>query len=407
MFIPSLSARVREIFLGFRAVAIALVLVLVACGSPGGGSGTTEEGAPSGEPVVLGVPLPVGGAVVEVGRRALQGAEFAVEDINASGGVMGRPLEINVQDDKCDPGEGANAIQNLIANPSVSALVGVSCSSVALAVMPIIDGKIALVLTGASSPAITEAAGVGGNEWVFRVNPSDADMAEALMDVMVNDHNKTRAVIIAQNDDFGRAAADAFQQFAEAAGGEILDKQFYPVGGPYEFSSIVTRFRVLEPDAVIFAGTVEGGIPLVDELRLQGLDISVYTRGLPLVPSTFEALGDKADGIHGVDPHYPQVDTAANRAFVDRFTERFDEPPHFQAFSQYEAIYLLKSAIEAAGSTDRSAVRDAVEGQSYESATGGTVAFDDHNQAHNRVFIAKASCSGGTCAVEVVGSRDT
>jgi len=361
---------------------------------------------PSGEPIVIGVPIPISGGSAEVGERSRRGAVLAMEEINAKGGILGRPLKLDIQDDKCDPAQGVSAVRKLMSQPEVVVLLGGACSSVVLAAMPIIKGNIAFLTSQASSPAISKQSGAGGNEWMFRTNPPDDFAATTLVDVMVNDHKKNKVVITAQNDEFGRGAADGFKNAVEKAGGSVVGLEYFPVQGPYDFSSIVTKFKARSPEAIIFAGTIESGVPLLKELGTQSLKIPVYGRGLPLVEATFKAVGPAlADGIHGADQWYAEVSAPASKEFADKFVKRWGEAPRFNAFAMYEALDVAKAAITAAGSTDRTKIRDAIAKTSYVSLTGVPMKFDAYNQAHNKIYVGRVNCSGSDCKVTVVGDR--
>lgn len=395
--------------LGRVTRAAVLAFLVAGCGisTPAGPSLPGASKAPSGDPIVIGVPIPVSGGSTEVGERSRRGAVLAQEEINAAGGVLGRPLNLEIQDDKCDPAQGVSAVRKLMSESQVPLLVGGPCSSVVLAAMPVIKDNIAFITSQASSPAISKQSGIGGNKWMFRTNPPDDLAASALVDVMVKDHKRSKVVITAQNDEFGRGAADSFKSYVEKSGGTVLGIEYFPAAGPYDFSSVVTKFRAQNPEALIFAGTIESGVPLVKEMGVQGFKVPIYGRGLPLVKETFDAIGPAlADGIHGADQWYAEVAGDQVAKFDEKYVKRWNETPRFNAFAMYEAIYLAKQVIETAGTTtDRSKIRDTIEKSQYTSMTGAVIKFDEYNQAHNKIYIGRVSCPGGTCKVEVVGDR--
>ncbi len=382
-----------------RAAAVVAVL-------SGFSFSTSFAQAPSGEPIVIGVPIPISGGSAEVGERSRRGAILAMEEINAKGGILGRPLKLDIQDDKCDPAQGVSAVRKLMSQPEVAVLLGGACSSVVLAAMPIIKGNIAFLTSQASSPAISKQAGVGGNEWMFRTNPPDDFAAATIVEVMIKDHKKTKVVITAQNDEFGRGAAEGFKNAVEQQGGTVLGIEYFPVAGPYDFSSIITKFKARSPEAVIFAGTIESGVPMVKEMGTQSMKLPIYGRGLPLVEATFKAIGPTlADGIHGADQWYAEVSEPKSREFAQKYEKRWGEAPRFNSFAMYEALDVAKAAITSAGSTDRAKIRDAIAKTTYVSLTGVPMKFDANNQAHNKIYVGRVNCSGGDCKVTVVGDR--
>src|SRR3954470_18691542 len=130
--------------------------------------------------IVIGVSTPSTGPAAVASEWERWGIDLALEEINGAGGVLGRKIEILVLDNKCNPSEGVN-VANKLVEAKVVAIVGSHCSSVHLAAMPIIkEAKIPMITGIASNPQITDLSGVGGNEWAFRINPSDRSMMDAL-----------------------------------------------------------------------------------------------------------------------------------------------------------------------------------------------------------------------------------
>src|SRR5262249_24185070 len=124
------------------------------------------------------------------------------------------------------------------------------CSSAHLASMPIIkDTKVPMITGIASNPQISDESGVGGNDWAFRINPSDKAMMTALGAYLGNKKMFKTAAIVAEDSDFGRGGAAAFQAVAEQAGITILSTDFHPQNAP-DYTSILTRLQQCRPDAI-------------------------------------------------------------------------------------------------------------------------------------------------------------
>ncbi|MBV8746602.1 MAG: ABC transporter substrate-binding protein, partial [Xanthobacteraceae bacterium] len=159
--------------------------------------------------IVIGLSSPMTGPAATAAEWEKWGVDLAVEEINAAGGVLGRKLTVMQLDNKCNPSEGVN-VANKLVEAKVVAIVGSHCSSAHLAAMPIIkDAKIPMITGVASNPQITTLSGVGGNEWAFRINPSDSDMMEALGAYLGAKKPFKTVAIVAEDTDFGRGGADA------------------------------------------------------------------------------------------------------------------------------------------------------------------------------------------------------
>lgn len=373
--------------------------------SPDDTGTTTPSAEAEGEPIPLGAIFAVTGPSSFVASQAAAGMELAIAEINANGGVLGRPLESNIQDDQCQPTEGVNAARRLIEVEDIRLILGAQCSSSTLAIMPVLDELGAVMInTMSTNPAITEQAGVGGNPWIFRNNPPDSAFAPAMATVMVGKGVESLA-IVAVNDDLGRGAAEEFTNALDERGASVVFEYFFPREGQLDFSPALTEIREGDADAILFVGTIDPGLPFLRQYRELGLTQPLYSRGLSLTDQLFEEAGDIVDGLHSTEPYYAEIESPENEQFLAAFRDMHDMDPVYQAYTAYEGVYLYAMAIEAAGSTEPAEVRDALGGITREAITG-TMTFDDHNQAQIPVYVARATCTD-VCSVEIIGSDDT
>ena len=225
------------------------------------------------QPIVIGVSTPQTGVAAVASEWEMWGVNLAVEEINASGGLLGgRKIELMVLDNKCNPSEAVN-VANKLVEAKVVAIEGAHCSSAHLASMKIVaDAKIPMITGIASNPQITELAGPGRNEYSFRISPSDSAMMNAL-GIYLGDKKVFKSVaIIGEDTDFGRGGADAFKAVAEKAGVTVVSTDFHPQNAP-DFTTILTRIQQRRPDAI---ATFQVGGDSINFLRqamqLFGLD---------------------------------------------------------------------------------------------------------------------------------------
>jgi len=355
------------------------------------------------QPIVVGISTPLSGSAALQGQHDRWGAELAVEQVNAAGGVLGRPLQLDVQDNACNPAEGVNSVGRMLENPHLVAISGAMCSSVTLALMPIVErARVPLLVSASSASSITEKAGVGGHVWTFRAGPSDDSMAVALASYLKDQANFRQIAVLGENTDYGRGGASAIAKALEPFGVSVSSSEFYDKGAQ-DFTTVLTRLRMKSPDAIALYTVGADQINLIRQYRGFGMTVPLTGR-IELGGLQAEAIQSGAiDGATSVFQYAAEVDTPVNRAFVQAYQAKTSEFPLIQSAITYENIKLLVDAIQRAGSVDRAAVRDAIQTSDYASMMGGRIVFDPNNQAHNNAVILKVD--GGR--VKVVATPGT
>ena len=341
------------------------------------------------EEILIGVSTPVTGPVAYGSEHELRGVKLAVEEINANGGVLGKPIKLSIEDNQCNPSVSVTATTKLI-DQGVVAVLGAQCSSAVLAAMPVfMKAEVPLVSGIATNPAISEKSGVGGNPWIFRLNPSDKELAAANINYLASLGTIDKVAVVAESTDYGRGGATAFSDAATKKGIEVVSVDYHQPGVP-DFTTILTRLRNNGVQAIALYHSKADTANFVRQGQAQGLN-AILTGKLSFGGETTEKLlasGAFDQALTGF-PYSPEIDTPANNAFVEKITAKYGETAQYESFAGYEATYVLAEAIERAGTTDSSAIRDALTETSYQSVMGGTIEFDDHNQAHNNAVISR------------------
>lgn len=340
------------------------------------------------ETIKIGVSMPTTGAVAYGALQERHGLELALKELNASGGVLGRQIELVFEDNQCNPSV-AVTVTNKLFEAQVPAVIGAQCSSAVLATMPLFQkAGIPLVSGIATSPAISERAGVGGNPWVFRLNPSDRELAVANAKYLKSLGTVQKVAILAESTDYGRGGADAFSAAAKNIGLEVVSTDIYAIGSP-DFTTIITRLRRTGAQAVIVYQAPADNINFAQQALSQGLKIFMSGK-IGFEGKAVEQLIEAGAyaGASTAYPYSPSIDTPVNREFALKVAKAYDgSKPTYETFAGYEELYVLAAAIKRAGSIEPKAIRDALVTTSYMSMIGGTVEFDDHNQAHNSAAV--------------------
>ncbi|TWT15563.1 ABC transporter substrate-binding protein [Reyranella sp. CPCC 100927] len=345
-----------------------------------------SAGPAMSQSIVIGVSTPVTGPAAVASEWELWGVNLALEEVNAAGGVLGRKVEIQVLDNKCNPSEGVN-VANKLAEAKVVAIIGSHCSSAHLAAMPIIkDAKIPMITGIASNPQITDLSGVGGNAWAFRINASDTAMMNTLGAYLGDKKIFKTIAIVAEDSDFGRGGAAAFKAVVDRAGIAVVSTDFHPQNAP-DYTSILTRLQQRRPDGI---ATFQLGGDSLNFLR-QAMQLGVripYTGRAELGGRNLQII--EAGGMEGSISAWTynhEIPVATNKAFADKIMAKHKSTPYLQTWASYDSFRIIIQAIKEAGSTDTTAVRDAIKKMKFTTVFGKDVTFDDHNQAGRYVIL--------------------
>ncbi|MGO8914663.1 MAG: ABC transporter substrate-binding protein [Stellaceae bacterium] len=336
--------------------------------------------------IVIGFSAPDTGPAATAALWQGWGVTIALDEINGAGGVLGRKLSILEYDNHCNPSEAVN-VANKLVEAKVAAIIGSHCSSATLAAMPIVkEAKIPMVEGVATSPKITELSGVGGNEWIFRINPSDQDMMVGLGRYL-KEHTRFRKVaVIAEDTDFGRGGVAAFADVAKGDDVTILSTDYYPQNQP-DFTSILTRVQQLQPDAIALFQLGGDQINFLRNAMQMGIAIP-FTGRVELGGKNQQII--EAGGMEGSVSAWPYshlVDAPINKKFVAATEARYHSIPYLQSWAGYDCLRLIAQAIQQAGSAEPAKIRDALSHITFVNAMGKTIAFDEHNQAGKMIVI--------------------
>jgi len=189
-----------------RALFVALSVVVV-----------LAPPASAQEAVKVGVIQPLSGSVAASGNYVRMGAEIGRDWINAKGGVLGRKVELLIEDNKSDPKEAATAAEKLIVRDKVPVIVGAWGSSMTLAAMPKLEEYgVPMVVETSSASTITKR----GNPWIFRISPP-SEMEAIGLEKYMKDLGIKQADFLAVNTDWGRGAVGAFGDLLKRSGAQV------------------------------------------------------------------------------------------------------------------------------------------------------------------------------------------
>jgi branched-chain amino acid transport system substrate-binding protein len=343
---------------------VAMVALLVAACGGEGTTGTTASGAqPTGDPVVIGAIVSATGANSALGAQERNVLEMMEGYINGAGGVLGRPLEIVIEDDKTDSAAAVTAANLLIDQKKAVALIAATGSASTLAVKDITAAKGLPQMAMAAANDITDKAPM---DWIWRTPEKDAiAVARALTYVSETLGVKKIAVLHDENA-FGSSGAAAIEATAADYGLEIVAKESYKTDDT-DLTAQLTSIKGENPEALIVWGTNPGPALAAKNMKQLGMSIP-YIGSHGIANAKFiELAGDAAEGV--VFPAgrllVPSSITDAKQKevtdlFVERYTYAWGEAPNTFAGYAFEAVSILVDAIERAGSTEPAAIQAAL-----------------------------------------------
>lgn len=314
--------------------------------------------ADGGADIVLGVIAERTGAGATYGLGLTQGAEMAVRDINAAGGINGRMIRLQVADGGSQPARSAIAMRRLVA-ANVDVIVGGWGSPQVRAHMHIAEQSATpYLVVGATHPSITSPR----NQWTFRVVQTDAVMAGQLANVMVEQFGLRRIAVINDSNDYGVGSRDVFVAALQRAGLTPVAVQSYETNDT-DFRAPLGRIKAATPDAVALFGTLPAAPAILNQARALGLTVRFFGTGGLANEALIDAAPQAAEGTLLMTYFNEEVDAEA-QAWAERYRREFaggPQPPRpVLAAWEYRAIRgIVAPCLQRVGS-DRVRLRDCI-----------------------------------------------
>jgi branched-chain amino acid transport system substrate-binding protein len=341
--------------------------------------GSSKKAGPVGDTYKVGVILSLTGDAASYGEGARNVYQIALDEINAAGGINGKPMELVIEDGKCNGQDAASAAQKLINVDKVQVILGGFCSGESLAVVPVAtQAKVSEISPSASSPKLT-----GISQYFVRDYPSDSAQGSVLADVAYNDKGWRKIAFIQEQTDYAQGVFDAFKAEFEHLGGTIIDNQQFPTETT-DFRSIVAKVKSENPEALFVDTQTAASADRVLKQISQAdwspkILVSDVTIGDPATLTGNKTLLEGALGAEfGVDASNPKY-----AALVASYKEKYNADLPYQSYGQaeYDAMYLIRDAIESAG-YDGSAIAQWFRGvKDWQGASGSITIKSDGDRA--------------------------
>jgi branched-chain amino acid transport system substrate-binding protein len=331
--------------------------------------------------IKIGGIYPLSGSVAVYGTEARNGVQMAVEEINAAGGINGKQVELIAEDDEGNPEKTVNAYKKLTTKDGVKFIIGSLTSGCTQAITSLAQAqKVIVVAPAATAPAVTDA----GN-YIFRtcfIDPFQGTVGAKF--AYENLGSRKAAILYDVGNDYSVGLYDNFKKSFEAAGGTIVAAESYSTGDK-DFNAQLTKIKNAAPDAVYLPDYYSTVALIAKQLRAQGISTPII--GADGWGGITENAGDEV--LNGFYSDHYAADSTDQKVidFVSKYTAKFNSTPTSFAALGYDAMYVIKDAIVAAGSTDSEKVRAAVEKTSGSYVTGNLTFDEKRNPTKSAVML--------------------
>jgi urea transport system substrate-binding protein len=372
---PSRRRYGLAVWAGALMVFVALVVVLVVGykkmfdpPSPNlHGDKNGRAGEPAGEPIKVGILHSVTGTLAFTERPIIDATKFAIDEINRSGGVLGRRIEAITADGKSEAEVFAAQARKLIDEHQVVTIFGCWSSASRKRVEPVCARYDRLLLYPASFEGLEEA------RHVFYLGGAPNQVLLPVARWAHDQEHKKRFFLIGSESLYSRASHAILSDELKRLGAEVVGDTYTPLGKT-KFSAVVRAVQAAKPNMILNTLSGQSNLSLLEALREEG----VQPDALPTVwfnvsEHELHYLGEKRMiGDYSAASYFQSVDRPANKAFVARFQKHFGETRTVNDAMQtaYFGVYLWKKAVEQAKGTDTDRLRSALKEQQIEAPEG-------------------------------------
>lgn len=346
-------------------------------------AGMMFSAAHAQDPIKLGIIAPFD---TPPGDGLVNAARMAAEDINAAGGIDGRPVELIIRNDQYEASVGVDAYRRLALRDGVVAVLGTASSGVSMGIIDhMARNRVPFISTGAASLQLSEkvAENYDRFKYWFRVMHTTDDIAESVGDWAVNflhgELGYTRAAILSENALWTDGVIPRIKAMMEKADIEIVAEEFFDLD-TRDFRPILSRIENRGAEFIIdFSSHVDGATYVRQWGQLEGPIMG----GLNASGTSSRFWNDTEGGAIGhadlIQGGYRVALTPKTIEWYDRYTETYGVSPDYTTGYTYDAMFIVKEAIERAGSTDPDAFVEAMEATDYTGVAGRWVFDEKHD----------------------------
>ncbi len=338
-------------------------------------TGDTSGGETSGDPIKIALTAPLTGNQSQYGESFQNCVELACKQWNENGGVLGRTVEVVVEDTAGDSAQAATVAQKIVSDSSIFAQIGDFSTACCLAAQPIYDAASMIQI----SPTCSAVNFAVGSKWSFECLGTQ-DVQGEFMAQWAYDNGARNVAVLYLNTDWGISVDEGFAKAFEALGGTIVIEEPYNEGET-DFSAALTKLRETNPDALYIACYYNDGAAINIQRETLGWEIPVYHPGTVYSTDFLSIGGSAVEGVFTNVGFYPDDPTPAAATFIEEYNALYGTDPDYYGACAYDAFNVLMEAIERAGVVDSEAVRDELAKTADYDGVSGSITFDENGDA--------------------------
>jgi branched-chain amino acid transport system substrate-binding protein len=322
------------------------------------GLGTVAGAGQEGAPIKVGVVLPLTGAQQKFGEIENNSFLMGMEEINAAGGVNGRPIELLIEDDTSKIAIGRSAAEKLILQDKVIVLTGGYSSDVTFAMAAVAQyRKVPFLITTGAADEITEL----GADYVFRLNQPVSEYARALTEFLQQVVKPKGVVILFEKSLFGQSGSREFAEQAFELDWKILMNEGYEAG-TVDFKVLLIKAKSAKPDVVYMISYVKEAALLVQQSKALGFKPKVFAGAAAgfTLPEFSKLAGDAVENVYSATLWTPQVLYPGAREYYSNYMKKFGSETEYHGAEAYASVYVVADALKRAKELTPKGVRDAL-----------------------------------------------
>ncbi|MBI3886536.1 MAG: ABC transporter substrate-binding protein [Opitutae bacterium] len=326
------------------------------------------------------------GANADFGIAARKGVILAVEEANAAGGVLGKKIELLIEDNQSKQGESATIAKKFVSRDKVVAVLGGNISTHSLEAAPVFQtAKIPMIAITSTNPRVTEMG-----DYIFRVCFIDPFQGAALAKFARDTLKLQRvAVITSVNNAYSVGLSKVFRERFTAAGGTIVAEQKHNEGDK-DFRAQLTAIKAAGAEAILHSGNYTEGALICRQARALGFTGTLFGGDAWEGPDLVAIGGAAVEGTYYSTHASSESPEPAMQSFVRRYRARWDgETPNATTTLGYEAAILLFDALRRAGTTESTKLRDAIAATKNFQGVTGLITIDEKRNASKPAMIIR------------------
>jgi branched-chain amino acid transport system substrate-binding protein len=336
-------------------------------------------------PIKIGMPLALTGPAGEIGAQMRHGAEFWMKYQNAKGGLLGREIELDVQDTAGDPANCVRKAQEVVERDGCRLLFGMVLSSEALAVVPRLAGWNAIFVSSDNGDGRLTGSSFVPN--FFRANIS-GPMETRVIALWLRQSPLKKFYALGMDYAWGHNSIGVFKDEVKKAGRDFVGDVYSPIGTK-DFSTYITRIRQSGADACFLVLQGDDNAAFLSQAHQYRLSEKVQLLTSIVDLNSIHAVGDASIGLAGSTRYCFTFDNPANKEFVAEWHKAYNAEPDVFEGEQWQACRILAAGVEAAKSIDADKLRPALETVSIDDIKGKVTMRACDHQAEQAGYMVK------------------